>query len=92
MMNEMDIYFGEVLMNNDVCDGDSVLVMLGGNASPAMWSKFAETLQQKGAVALCMKVKRHERKPEQSTQDTGVFAERALELAETLMGNAQEEA
>ena len=92
MMNEMDIYFGEVLMNSDVCDGDCVLVKLGGNASPAMWSKFAETLQQKGAVALRMKVKRHERKPEKSTKDADVFAERAMVLAEELMGNAQEEA
>lgn len=89
-MSEKDIYFGEVLMNGDVRNGDSVLVKLGGNASPAMWNKFAETLQQKGAVALRMKVKQTGKQQERHMRQQEMMAELMQWALDDMQERAQE--
>ena len=89
-MSEKDIYFGEVLMNGDVRNGDSVLVKLGGNASPAMWNKFVETLQQKGAVALRMKVKQTGKQQERHMRQQEMMAELMQWALDDMQERAQE--
>lgn len=88
MSNEKNVYFGEVLLNDAVCEGDTVFVQLGGNASADMWESVAKAMQQQGgAAALRMKVKLMSRPPkqEQSVQEDGIFADRAKELAAELL-------